>query len=84
MIQADPCPFCGMSDIVVLDSDYGYPICHCKNCKSDGPPSEELETADDAIAKWNIRAFTRSVLEKFVAETYAANQHLDTAQRAPK
>lgn len=54
MEKLKPCPFCGSSDMVILDDGYSW-IVDCASETCPASPQTRGATRDDAISAWNTR-----------------------------
>ncbi|MEF8793933.1 Lar family restriction alleviation protein [Thiohalorhabdus sp.] len=52
-----PCPFCGGTELEVMDIDEGYAAIACDTCDAFGPMGLG---AEGAWREWNHRAFEES------------------------
>lgn len=55
--EPKPCPFCGGTDLEVMDIDEGYAAIACDTCDAFGPMGFG---AEGAWQEWNHRAFEES------------------------
>jgi hypothetical protein len=55
MEKLKPCPFCGSSDMVILDDGYSW-IVDCASETCPASPQTLGATRDDALAAWNTRS----------------------------
>ncbi|MBR2208981.1 MAG: Lar family restriction alleviation protein [Synergistaceae bacterium] len=51
-----PCPFCGGSNVQVIEYKAGYGTVGCGDCCFEFPDMDYMDTTENAITKWNNRA----------------------------
>ena len=49
------CPFCNDSDPAIDEIEVGIWAVCCNDCKTIGPHCDGVQSAEDAIARWNSR-----------------------------